>query len=91
MKKMNYSDFSCGSQWEHKTVAAVVVSSPALLLHKSTQDQPHFREGLKKSGNISWLLPFRGARGVSSAIKLFGHKNRCFWYKNAVLSSFKCV
>ena len=45
MKKMNYSDFSCGSQWEHKTVAAVVVSSPALLLHKSTQDQPHLGKG----------------------------------------------
>ena len=48
MKKMNYSDFSCGSQWEHKTVAAVVVSSPALLLHKSTQDQPHLGKGSKK-------------------------------------------
>ena len=45
LKKMNYSDFSCGSQWEHKTVAAVVVSSPALLLPKSTQDQPQLGKG----------------------------------------------
>ena len=45
LKKMNYSDFSCGSQWEHKTVAAVVVSSPALLLNKSTQDQPYLGKG----------------------------------------------
>ena len=69
MKKMNYSDFSCGSQWEHKTVAAVVVSSPALLLHKSTQDQPHFCHLGGRGGSqvpLSFLATKTGVFGTKT-------------------------